>query len=296
MDGLKDLVEYERQNADVKLLTVGDRTLAAVPQGASLKSVKPLLDEYLLAPERKKGTATLTDAASFVGHVNRFKDANSAIFGVRSQSAPKLIGVLNYHEASAGAPRYGDHRAVYSFPLSKEWTAWHATNGQKMKQGEFGEFLENRILDVLQAPDISKEFDGVNTIVELQRLLGGSFSGPSKLLELSRGMAVSAEMKVKNAVNIGTGEVSIVFEEEHRDNAGAPLKVPSLFLIGIPVFESGPLYQIPVRLRYRIASGSIVWFYEMFRADKAFDDAFTEACTKAAADTALPLFYGQPEA
>lgn len=295
MDGLKELAEFERLNAEVRTLDIGGRLVAAVPGSASIKSIKPLLDEYLTAPERKKGIAKLTDVASFIGHVSRFKDADSALFANRDPKAPQLIGVLNYHEAGPGAPRFGDHRAIYAFPLSKEWQSWHAANAQKMKQGEFAEFLENRILDVLVPPDISQDVDGIDTIVELQRLLGGTFAGPSKLLDLSRGMALNAEVKVKNAVNIGSGEVSVQFEETHADGAGAPLKVPSLFLIGIPVFEGGPLYRLAVRLRYRLAGGTLAWFYEIFRADKAFDDAFTEACAKAQTETALPLFYGSPE-
>lgn len=296
MEGLKELAEFGRESAEIKLLTIGEIIVAAVPEGSKLQSVKPLLDEFLTAPQRKKGSAKLTDVQSFVELVNRFKDENSALFAKRDPAAPQLTGVLNYHEASAGSPRFGDHRAVYAFPLSKEWQAWMAGNGLKMKQAEFADFLENRILDVLVPPDISQDVESVDTIVELSRGLGGSFAGPSKLLDLSRGMAMNAEMKVKNAVNIGSGEVSVQFEETHLDGAGAPLKVPSLFLIGIPVFETGPLYRLAVRLRYRLAGGSIVWFYEIFRADKAFDDAFTEACSHAATETALPLFYGTPEA
>lgn len=295
MDGLKDLAEFERANAELKLLTVGGVTIAAVPEGAELQSVKALLDEYRTAPERKKGTANLTDAASFIAHVNRFKDAHSAVFAVNDRSRPALIGVLNYHEAAAGAPRFGDHRAAYAFPLSDEWKAWKAKNGVKMNQREFAEFLEDRIVDVLTPPDISQDVPGVDAIIELSRLLGGSFAGPSKLLDLSRGMAVTADHKVKQAVNIGSGEVSVQFEEEHKDGSGAPLKVPSLFMIGIPVFVSGAAYRLPVRLRYRIKDGSLIWFYELFRAEKAFDDAFNETCARVAKETGLPLFYGQPE-
>ncbi len=64
--------------------------IAAVPTNRTLHSIKKLLDEYRVRPERKTGTSTLDTVASFVDQVNRSKDANSVIFAdVANRAAPK---------------------------------------------------------------------------------------------------------------------------------------------------------------------------------------------------------------
>lgn len=75
-------------------------------------------------------------------------------------------------------------------------------------------------------------------------------------------LQVNVESNVKNAQTLNSGEVSILFEEVHRDGAGAPLKVPNLFTIAIPVFYGGELYRIAARLRYRVSNAKITWSYQ----------------------------------
>ena len=67
---------------------------------------------------------------------------------------------------------------------------------------------------------------------------------------------VSVETSVQQAVTLATGEITINFAEQHKDGAGAPIRIPNLFLIAVPVFEAGDAYRIPVRLRYRLATFS----------------------------------------
>jgi hypothetical protein len=62
------------------------------------------------------------------------------------------------------------------------------------------------------------------------------------------------------------------------------------------VFVNDTIYSIAVRLRYRIGGGKVTWFYEMYRTDKVFDDAFNGACTQVKEATDLPLLLGSPEA
>jgi uncharacterized protein YfdQ (DUF2303 family) len=300
MDANKEYAEWLQNRAGIELKTLTDADgeeikVAAVPVGWSLQSVKKLLDEYLPAPERRKGVATAHDLDSLIAHVNRFKDDNSALFADGTDGSPALIGVINYHRAGAETgdeARFGDHRVVYRFPLSDEWAAWTANNGQRMSQADFAEFLENRILDVAPPPSEKKADD---PLAEIAKTLGGTFASASRLLELSRGLAISAKINAKGAINLSTGEAQITFDETHADGRGAPLKVPNLFAIAIPVFRQGAVYRIPVRLRYRLLAGAVSWSYELYRADKAFDHAFREAASKAQKDTGLPLFYGTPE-
>jgi hypothetical protein len=281
--------------------------------GLSARGVKEFLDPYRAKPERRKGNADFTDLDSLIQHVNRFKDSDSALFAKDDRAAPAIQAVLDYHRAGHESdPRFGQHRARYSFPLSDEWQAWRNVDGEAMEQMEFAEFLEDRIIDVMHPPAFLTEGTDPNAagakgkpaeltdsdagLRDMVEKIGGKVCGPSKLMELSKGLRIHDQQKMKEVVNTATGEVQIQFESEHQDAEGRPIKVPNLFLLAIPVFHNGPLYRVPVRLRYRARTGRIAWHFTMHRPDLIQDHAFSEACERAGTETELPLFYGTPEA
>ena len=70
-----------------------------------------------------------------------------------------------------------------------------------------------------------------------------------------------------------------------------------LALIVIPIFARSPVfYRIIARLRYRIANGKPVFWYEMWRPDLTFETAFNEAVADVGEKTGLPIYLGLPEA
>jgi len=291
-DAVAEIAERAASTEDIALPKPdsADNRIIAVPKGIELRSIKKLIDEYRTEPERKEGTARFQDLDSFIGHTNRFKDADSALFADASSSAPSLTCVLDYHCRADGKPRFGTHRGVYTFPISEEWSTWCTMRNKEFTQSAFAEHIENRLLDIAN-PGTAGE-----TATAFSQELGTAFASASKLLELSRGLAVRVNSRVVNATNLATGEAQMVFETQHNDETGAPLKVPSAFLLAIPVFKLGALYQVPVRLRYRVRDAKVVWFYELYRIDRIFDHAFKEACDAARVQTELPLFIGSPEA
>jgi uncharacterized protein YfdQ (DUF2303 family) len=258
--------------------------------GILVHSLRGLQDEHRTKPARRQGTAELKALESFIAHVNRFKDADSAIFAEPEQRAAKLTAVLDYHRAGAkGEPRFGGHLATYSFPLSDEWLAWTKTEGRTFSQTEFAQFIEDRIADAANPKDAN---EGTRSLVEK---LGAELATPNKLLELSRGLSVRVDQRVVNAKTLQTGEGQIQFSETHQDEQGAPLKVPGAFLLSIPVFKLGALYQVPVRLRYRVKDQAVAWSFALYRTDLLFQHAFQTACDVAKTETACPLFVGSPE-
>ena len=71
--------------------------------------------------------------------------------------------------------------------------------------------------------------------------------------------------------------------------------MPGLFLIGLPVFRHGQFYRLAARLRYNKTPAGLIFWFDLWRGDRAFDDAFNEACELVAIKTALPLLFGKPE-
>lgn len=293
--------------ADAKpneLLSVGTdaggtpRSVLVVPDGRSVFDVKPFLDEYLTAPERRKGTAIFTDLESFIAHTNRFKDDDSVIFANDSKTQPSLTSVLDYHRrTSDGAPRFGQHRGHYAFPLSDEWKAWTSQNAREMTQKEFARFMEDRLVDVADVTTLEP---------------GSDFATPSQLLELARGLAAKVTSHVRGSHDLGNGATEVMFTSEVTDPNGKGLPVPGAFVVAIPVFRRGDLYPVPVRLRYRVTD-SVTWWYELARTDAVFEHAFGEALAlvrygrpaapdalsvpgKSGVDaTSLPVLRGTPE-
>jgi hypothetical protein len=122
---------------------------------ASLVSVAKFYDEYRPNPVRRVGSANLCDVASLVAHVNRFKDADSVVFADTNRARPSITAVLDYHRAgSGGSPRFGQHRSHYAFPVSDEWTVWTKAHGREMGQGDFAEFIEAHMVDVIERPPV----------------------------------------------------------------------------------------------------------------------------------------------
>lgn len=281
-----------RQHIRPRLLDVGGERVLVLPSDLEAQSIKPYLDEYRTAPERRTGTAHLGDLDSFIAHTARFADEHSALFASPNPKSPSLTAVLDYHEKTdKGAPRFGTHRGVYAFPLSDEWLAWTGQNAKPMDQRRFAEFLEDRIIDILSVAS--------GTSGAMAQALADSiqvtFAPAGRLLEISRGLSIKVGAKVTSAQNLATGEVQISYVTTHEDDAHG-MKVPGAFLIGIPVFRNGDGFQIPVRLRYRLNDGVLLWYYELHGADRIFDAAFRESCEKAALATGLPLYVGTPEA
>jgi hypothetical protein len=275
--------------------------------GQKFVSVRSLLEEYRQHPERRTGTAILDDLDSFIAHVNRFSNPDSALFANPDIKDPSLLAVLDYHQAvntplvdeatdapvkaRLALPQFAKHRTLYRFPLSEEWKAWQAVDSKGMSEIEFAEFLEDRINDIGSPP-----FDPNGMAMKMAEKLGCAFAEPSRLIELSRGLKVHVDHKYKGANTLSTGEVAFQWSEEHKDEAGQPLKVPNLFVVCIPVFfNSKELFPIPVRLRYRIGGGRVQWTLKLYQDDVVFNIAFGEAAAQAANETGLPIFTGKPE-
>lgn len=293
LTGVETILAAAREYAEIEEIeheSEGDERvhLAIVPKGKIIFDLAPYYEAARNAPRWRRGTATFQRADSLIAWVNRFKDADSALFVRPQGQGQELLAVLDYHRAGAnGDPRFGKHTGVYRFPFSKEWLAW--TGERELPQQAFAELLEDRITDVIDPSEAGEN------AVRFAQDLGMALAGPSTLLTLSRGLSVKVEAKVVNAQNLSTGEAQITFEESHRDEKGAPLKIPGGFVLAIPVFEGGGLYKVPARLRYRVRGGAITWRVLLHRADAVLQDAIDGVCEAAREATELPLFYGSPE-
>lgn len=297
IDNLKSVFDLARKAPFPELIGVVEKSvrdeeipIIARLDGAGrvvLQSLKPFLDEYRTRPERRKGSAKVNTIASLIDLTKRHQDGNSVVFADIDAAQPSVFSVFDYHEQD-GSPRYGQHRAVYSFPLSDEWKAWITKDGVSVTQGEWAAFIEDHIAD-LSVPLHAEQS-------EYERVFQTKIATPSELITLSRGLQISVESKVRDFRTLQSGEVEISYEEVHKDGSGQKIVVPGLFVLNIPLFVDAARTRILARLRYRRANNSVVWFYQLYRAKQELRAAMRLEAEKVSQETGLPLFEGTPEA
>ena len=276
------------------------------PDGRFEFTSQNTLDNQSDRPRFRRGTATLTALDSFIAHVNRFGDNDSVVFACDDRNDPYVLAVLDYHRADRlaseedeatgstvhGEYRHGKHRSQFRFPLSEEWKAWHLTNGTKMDMAGFAAFLEDNVLDIAE---IEKVPESASRFVEQN---GGpkQIADWQMLTKLARGLKIDENSTVSEAVTLASGEGELTISNTHDTEVGGiKVKVPTMFFIEIPIFREGAFYRIPVRLRYRKDRGGVVFWYDIWRSDRSFMDAFNEAIERIRNETPAQVFYGNPE-
>ena len=260
-----------------------------------LKVIAPQsFDSYRSQPRYRQGTGVFTQLQSFIDHVNRFADDDSAVFADDCRSNPSLTAVLNYNRKGADSdPRFGNHRSHFAFPLSDEWQAWNALNGKELNMVGFARFLEDHIVDVVPTTHIALG----EAATQFATILGGSekIADPATLMSMALNMQVFEKSNTANANNLATGEIRADFETIYNYSNGQKLNVPSMFVISIPVFKGEAPRQILARLRFRKDGNRITFFYELWRTDLTFDAALAACVSDVIAQTNLPVFYGIDE-
>lgn len=265
-----------------------------------------------LKPLRRKGTARLSDLDSIIAWANRFKSEDSALFANPDMDAPSLTCIADYHVRGPATvdPQKGDplarhchHRAVYNFPLSDEWLAWTGAAGEPMEKDDFGEFIEANAKDIMDptpaitkaaVSDSNEPFE--NRLIETAKRIEGRYGQLTELLTISKRFHVYESNELKVVSNRDTGEREIQFLNEHKTADGAPVKIPNLIIIAIPVFRGGPIYRMPVRFRYRTMGAALHFTLTIYNPEKAFTASLQESIDIAVERTELPAFMGAPEA
>lgn len=332
-NGAAAIIKAAREGQENEVLVIEHKGVTApmllVNQGNGafgLHNVKPTLDAFRERPERRTGIAKLGDLASFNRHVNRFKDADSAIFvSADTAKPPVFLAVLDYHEAvnpeapsdvkalppdasnrptatpRAASPRFGVHRSSYTPEFSDEWKLWTAANGKALLQGEFAALVETGARDILDVDSdqpervaelpawFAKRFGGTQAI-------GDFFASSGRMLAMAEGLAVTIEDRIGDITTRQTGAKTVAFMSETRSE----VEIPRAFLLALPIFRGGDIFQIPARLKLSARpngdSKRLEWKVDLYGVERT-----VKACVEAMAETVagatgLPVFTGTPEA
>lgn len=262
MIDVKQLIETGMQLANVRKDHDGIPFIVT-PKDTTMQSLEALLP----APTAIRSTVILDDVLSFARYVNEFKNENTKIFAQQSDLTATFRAVIDY--SGKDNPSWCNHKATYACPQSKEWKAWNFHNGTKLSQKDFAEFLEDNLIDIVNP------------------------SG-AEVLEVAKSLVSKNTVNFKSGIRLDNGNEQLVYEETSEAKAGAKgeLEIPTGFTLGIAPFKGGPSYRIEARLKYRIDSGRLLFFYELIKPHCVIADACAEIIAKINLETGIAPLAG----
>lgn len=224
-------------------------THLVLPQEHKHIDLTPLIEKAGAAPRRKQGTVQLGDLTSFNAFVTDH-GAFASTYVYADPDARSLTAVLNDHVKIGDTAGWRDLRAVYKAELSREFATWMTANKLPMDQEAFAIFLEDNIADVCEP------------------------SGET-LLAIAMSLQSKTEVNFSSARRLDNGQVQFAYNEtiETRANGGS-LEVPREFCIGLRLFKNGEGYKVRARLKYRLNSGKLKFWFELDRPENAIEEAF----------------------
>jgi len=246
--------------------------LVLLSNGQSLQiptGLRAAIDVRAAHPRRKTGKSTHHEEPSFCAHVVRNKAPDSAIWA--NAEKPCIEAIYDYHGPHGQEPGWGQHRAVYTLPLSSEWVLWTSGDGKQLTQDAFAEMLDARMEDLASV-------DG--------------HARPLELLEMARSLQIHTAGTFKRSLNPTTGESSLVCKTEHGQES---TKIPRAFCLGIPIFRGGSLYQVECRIAFRLTDQGPRFSYTIHRRAELMQTAVGESVARIADVTKVPVFWGVPE-
>lgn len=298
---LDDSIRQIAQNLHPQLFKVATEDGGGIdvllhPAGMTAVSATTLIEPLLPKPRRKKGTITTHDLQGFIDATVRHTEKDKSSVFVKGDGSA-IVAVLNFHGTGADQQDHGDLRVAYAPVLSRQWRAWTTIAGRALKTAEFATFLDENVEDVGQPPvkpaGRQEPEPRDARLLDLAKIHKTAYASQEELLLLARGMKVSVSAKVEENFNPQTGEIEALLSTTHK-TSGSTTKVPGLFVLKIPVFDRGAVYELPCRLRYRSSvEDGLLWSFTIIKEDLAKQDAIEEIFKKVADATKLPTIYGE---
>ncbi len=254
-------------NAGIEPKTVGGHTHVLVPPNYAVKDITDAIEKAQDTPNRKTGTARVADVPSLLTYCADQASADSAYI-YADLDERTITAVFNDHRGTDFAG-WRDHRTVFAAVYTPEFEKWVGNDKKPMTQTEFAEFIEDNIGD-LQGEEATNLLTVASTI---QATTGINFSSAKRLQD---------------------GQTQLVYNETINATAGAngELKIPKVFSLGLRIFKNGSGYMLTARLKYRIHSGNVKFWYELERPERIVEDAFAGYVAEVAEKSGYTVLLG----
>jgi uncharacterized protein YfdQ (DUF2303 family) len=248
---LREMANLGRAIQDVRW--IGDRPFAVAPRD----SVVFDLEAFNQTPGNKKAQVDVDRVQSLSDYVNKYAGHDGATMAFADLSSATIQAVLDYHRPDKNEPRWCEHLVNFTLTETREWRQWMKMNERSMPQVEFAEFLEDRIVDVIDPP-------------------------AADLMSLVQTLEAKRNVNFSSAVRLENGTIDLTYEEDIQTTgrkAGGgkgKVEVPPKIKLGIRPFEGLDKWEVEARLRYRLKEGSVIFWYAIVEPDRVREAAFDE--------------------
>lgn len=220
-----------------------------LPHGYQHHDISRAVEAQQSEPDRKRGTVSVKDVASLLAYCQDQGAAKSAYIFADPDSR-SIVAVFNENR---DGPGWRDHRASYKAEYTPEFQRWLDNNGPSKAKGQtdFAEFIEDNLADI-PAPFAEQ------------------------LLNVATTIQATSGIEFKSAKRLDNGQNQLTYVEtiDARAGAGGGLMIPREFKLGLRIFKNGGGYSLTARLKYRLLSGGVKFWYELDRPERQVEDAF----------------------
>lgn len=221
-----------------------------VPPGYSPVDITKAIEQAQDRPMRKRGAVRVKDLASLLACCADQAAQDTGY--IYADPDTRTISAV-YNDGRAEEPGWRDHRTDFKAEYTPEFQRWLDNNGSNRakSQGDFAEFIEDNLADI---PEPFAQ----------------------ALLTVATTIQASSGIEFKSARRLQDGQTQLTYNENISTTAGADgsLAIPREFNLGLRIFKNGDGYLLKARLKYRLGGGSVKFWYELDRPEKAVEDAF----------------------
>lgn len=269
-EAVDQIAKLAREGVEPQEIKVGkDVRLVSLPGANSGQGRIIDLEQYLDKPLSKRGTVAFLTPESFAAYFKAHRTADSRIYVDNQLSNPAIVAVFDHFGKDAG---WGNHRASYQFRKTPEWEIWLGKDGKAMEQGEFAEFLEDNIKDIVSPVG-------------------------ADMIEIASKLVATKGGHLASSVDIRSGAIHFDVKQEIVAKVGySGIDVPEKFVLGIEPFVGAGPYKVDARFRFR-ANNGVTLFYKLSRVSdiaKHAINGIVEAIKSGVGDDAA-FYSGVPQ-
>ncbi len=240
----------------------------ALPPGYKVHEISTEIEKRQPNPNRKRGTAHLKDLSSLLAYMED-QGAAAPAYVYADPDNRKITAVFNDHRA--GDAGWRDHRAEFKAEFTPEFAKWLNKDKDQFGQTEFAEFIEDNMADITEPAATS-------------------------LLEMPTTIHPNTHITFSRATRRKNGHGQLQYSEgiDARAGANGAMEIPKEFSLGLRIFKNGDGYKLKARLKYRLHSGQVKFWFELDRPERSIEDAFAGYVATVREKSGYQVLLGTP--
>jgi uncharacterized protein YfdQ (DUF2303 family) len=219
---------------------------------------------HLILPAAQAAHA-FDEVDSFIDFVKYYKADVSRLYCV--EGSGKFLAVIDDQQPLVQIPASRKFRGELALQKTPEWAAWSGQAEKNIGQMDFALFLEDNGRFVVKPS-------------------AADFLQVALTLEAKKGVNFKSGLRLEN------GDHKLLFEEDTRTTAGVKgeLEIPHDFTIELKLYHGGGLVRLDGKLRYRIASGQIAFYFKFPGLENIVREYVSGIRKRVAKETGLPVW------